>query len=93
MTASCTVTVKVPASSIKLNIRKLILKKGKKKTLKATVNPLETTDTVKWTSSNSTVASVTQDGVVKAKKKGYATIMAKTTSGKYASVEITVKSK
>lgn len=93
LTASCTVTVKVPASSIKLNIRKLILKKGKKKTLKATVNPLETTDTVKWTSSNSTVASVTQDGVVKAKKKGYATIMAKTTSGKYASVEITVKSK
>lgn len=91
LTASCTVTVKVPASSIKLNIRKLILKKGKKKTLKATVNPLETTDTVKWTSSNSTVASVTQDGVVKAKKRGYATIMAKTTSGKYASVEITVK--
>lgn len=91
LTASCTVTVKVPATSIKLNSTKFTLKKGKKKTLKATVNPLETTDTVKWTSSNSKIASVTQKGVVKAKKKGYATIMAKTSSGKTASAKVTVK--
>lgn len=91
LTASCIVTVKVPASSIKLNVRKLTLKKGKKKTLKAKINPLETTDTVKWTSSSPKVVSVTQNGVIKAKKKGYAVIMAKTTSGKYASVEVTVK--
>lgn len=89
--ASCIVTVKIPASSIKLNIKKLILKKGKKKLLKATVKPLETTDIVKWTSSNPKVATVTEDGVVKAKKLGYTTIMAKTTSGKYASVKVTVK--
>lgn len=91
LTASCTVTVKVPATSIKLNSTKFTLKKGKKRTLKATVNPLETTDTVKWTSSNSKIASVTQKGVVKAKKKGYATIMAKTSSGKTASAKVTVK--
>ncbi len=91
LTASCIVTVKVPATSIKLNSTKFTLKKGKKKTLKATVKPLETTDTVKWTSSNSKVASVTQNGVVKAKKKGYATIMVKTTSGKTASAKVTVK--
>lgn len=91
LAASCIVTVKVPASSIKLNVRKLTLKKGKKKTLKAKLNPLETTDTVKWTSSSPKVVSVTQNGVIKAKKKGYAVIMAKTTSGKYASVEVTVK--
>lgn len=91
LSASCIVTVKVPASSIKLNVRKLTLKKGKKKTLKAKLNPLETTDTVKWTSSSPKVVSVTQNGVIKAKKKGYAVIMAKTTSGKYASVEVTVK--
>lgn len=91
LTASCIVTVKVPATSIKLNSTKFTLKKGKKKTLKATVKPLETTDTVKWTSSNSKVASVTQNGVVKAKKKGYATIMAKTSSGKTASAKVTVK--
>lgn len=91
LAASCIVTVKVPASSIKLNVRKLTLKKGKKKTLKAKLNPLETTDTVKWTSSSPKVVSVTQNGVIKAKKKGYAVIMTKTTSGKYASVEVTVK--
>jgi Bacterial Ig-like domain (group 2). len=46
---------------------------------------------VEWTSSNLKVASVTQNGVVKAKKKGYATIMAKTTSGKSVYAKVTVK--
>lgn len=91
LTASCVVTVKIPATGIKLNTTKFTLKKGKKKTLKITLKPLETTDTVKWTSSNSKVASVTQNGVVKAKKKGYATIMVKTASGKSAYAKVTVK--
>ncbi len=91
LTASCAVAVKIPATGIKLNATKLTLKKGKKKTLKATLKPLETTDTVEWTSSNPKVASVTQNGGVKAKKKGYATIMAKTTSGKSVYAKVTVK--
>ena len=91
LTASCMVTVKIPAKSIKLNKQKLTLKKGKKKTLKVTVNPLETTDTIQWSSSNTKIASVSQKGVVTAKKKGYATIMVKTSSGKKAYAKVTVK--
>lgn len=91
LSTSCIVTVKIPAKSIKLDITKITLKKGKKKTISATLKPLETTDIVKWTSSNPKVASVNQKGVIKAKKKGYATIMAKTSSGKYAQVKVIVK--
>ena len=91
LSTSCVVTVKIPAKSIKLGITKVTLKKGKKKTLSATLKPLETTDIVKWTSSNPKVASVSQKGVIKAKKKGYATIMAKTSSGKCAQVKVIVK--
>lgn len=90
LTASCKVTVKIPAKSIKLNKQKITLKRGKKKTIKATVNPLETTDTIQWSSSNTKVATVS-NGVIKAKKKGNATIMAKTSSGKKAYVKVTVK--
>ncbi len=90
LTASCEVTVKIPAKSIKLNKTKITLKKGKKKTIKATVNPLETTDTIQWSSSNTKVATVS-NGVIKAKKKGKATIMAKTSNGKKAYVKVTVK--
>lgn len=90
LTASCKVTVKIPAKSIKLNKPKVTLKKGKKKTIKATVNPLETTDIIQWSSSNTKVATVS-NGVIKAKKKGSATIMAKTSSGKKAYVKVTVK--
>lgn len=91
LSASCVVNVKVPAKSIKFDVKKITLKKGRKKTIKATIKPLETTDSVKWTSSNPKIVSVNQKGVIKAKKKGYATIMAKTTSGKYAKVTVTVK--
>lgn len=90
LTASCEVTVKIPAKSIKLNKTKITLKKGKKKTIKATVNPLETTDIIQWSSSNTKVATVS-NGVIKAKKKGKATIMAKTSNGKKAYVKVTVK--
>lgn len=90
LTASCEVTVKIPAKSIKLNKTKITLKKGKKKTIKATVNPLETTDTIQWSSSNTKVATVS-NGVIKAKKKGKATIMAKTSNGKKAYVKVMVK--
>ncbi|MBQ9014992.1 MAG: Ig-like domain-containing protein [Firmicutes bacterium] len=69
------------------------MKKGKKKTLKATVSPSNAANkAVTWKSSNKKVATVTSKGVVKAKKKGKATITVTTKDGKKkATCKITVK--
>lgn len=91
LSTSCIITVKVPAKSIKIYTTKITLKKGKKKAIRAIVNPLDTTDVIKWTSSNSKVASVNQQGVIKAKKKGSTTIIVRTDSGKHAKVIVTVR--
>ena len=63
---------------------------GKTATLTATVSPSNATNkTVTWTSSDSSVATVT-DGTVKGVKAGTATITVKTTNGKTATCKVTV---
>lgn len=90
--AKCTVTVKpVKAKKITLNKKARTIKKGKFYQLKATLKPSNTTDTVKWKTSNKKIATVSSKGVVKAKKKGKCTITARTTSGKKVTCKITVK--
>ncbi len=86
MKATCEVTVKNP--SIKLNVNSMNIYKGKSKTLQVTKNGVS--GTVKWSSSNTSVVSVTSDGTVKAKKVGTAIITAK--CGSYsAKCKVTVK--
>lgn len=63
--------------------------KGKTLTLKATLNPSNTTDKVTWKSSNTKVATVSASGVVKGIKHGTCTITA-TINGKKATCKITV---
>lgn len=63
----------VNSSSIKLSSTKLTLKKGQSKYL--TVR--NANSTVKWKSSNKRVATVTANGLVKARRKGKAVITAK----------------
>ena len=97
--ATIKVTVKQPVTSVKLNKKSVTLKiKGnaKQKTviLKATVNPKNANvKSVKWTTSNSKIATVAQNGKVTAKKRGtcYITATAKDGSKKYAKCKITVK--
>lgn len=84
-------TIKIPAASIKLNAKKLVLTQGKKFQLKATLSPTQTTDSVKWTSTDKKIVSVSSSGLVIAKKRGIAFIVATTTSGKQKQVKITVK--
>ncbi len=69
------------------------LKKGKTLYLEAEVFPYDATQKVKWTSSRSSIATVSSSGVVKAKAKGTTVITAKATdgSGKKATIKITVK--
>ena len=90
--ATCKVTVKVPATKITLNKTSASVTVSKTVTLKATMNPGDTTDSVTWKSSNTSVASVSSKGVVTGKKAGTATITATTTSGKKATCKVTVKS-
>ena len=79
--ATCVVSVKkgvVAVTSVTLNKTTLNLTKGQSETLVATVNPSDATDkTVTWSSSDASIASVTQDGLVTALKSGTVTITAK----------------
>jgi uncharacterized protein YjdB len=89
---TCKVTVKaIKATSVKLNATKKTLKKGKTYTLKATVAPKNSTDTLTFTSSNAKVVKVSKSGKLTALKKGTATITVKTSSGKTAKCKVTVK--
>ena len=72
-TSSSTTTTKkkVKVKKIKLNKKKATLYYKKKLKLKATVTPKNATNKkVKWSVSRKKYATVTQKGVVKAKKKG-----------------------
>ena len=69
---------------------KATLKKGKKLTLKPVISPITSLQKVTYTTSNKKVATVTKKGVIKAKKKGTATITVKSGS-KSKKIKITVK--
>jgi len=90
-----TVKIKVidPKAPTKVKLNKtgtVKLKKGKTLQLKATVLPDTAETTLTWKSSKPKVATVTQDGLVKARKKGTTTITVKTKNGKTAKVKIKV---
>ena len=91
---NCNTSQPVPVTSVSISGSgvsngKLSLKSGASVQLTATVNPSNATDkTVSWTSSNDSVAKVS-DGKVIAVKAGTATITA-TAGGKTASVVVTV---
>ena len=92
--AQCKITVKQPVTAVKLNATAKALNRGGKFTLKATVSPSNATNkTVKWTTTNRKVATVTQTGIVTAKAKGTAYIRATALDGskKYAQCKVTVK--
>lgn len=76
------------AMTVKLNKTKATITQGK--TLKLSVSG--TKSTVKWTSSNKSVATVSSSGTVKAKSKGTATITSKVYNKKLK-CKITVKGK
>ena len=55
---------------IKLNRRKLTLKKGKSFRLKVTLTPADSQDKITYKTSNKKIATVGKKGKIKAKKKG-----------------------
>ena len=91
-TKSATVTVKVTpivAKSISLNKTSTNMIIGNSETIKATINPSNTTNkTVKWKSSNTSVATVDNNGLVTAVSTGTAKITATIDS---VSATVTIK--
>ena len=75
-------------AKVKLNKKKLVLTVGKKAKLKVK----GTKKKVKWSSSKKKIATVTKKGIVKAKKKGTAKIVAKIGKKKYT-CKVVVKAK
>lgn len=97
--ADLTLTVNVPepddavdVTGVKLNKAALTLTLGKSETLTATVSPDNATDKgVTWKSSDTSIATVDENGLVKGVKAGKATITATTSDGGYtATCEVTV---
>ena len=92
-TAKCTVTVVVKATKIKLDRTSIDVYRNSTVALKATLYPSSTTDkTVKWKSTNPSVATVTSTGIVSGVSKGKATIIAVSSNGlrAYAAVNVIV---
>lgn len=90
-TAKCTVTVKKKPSKITINVKSKSLKKGKTFRIKVKFPKNTYSYKLTYSSNKKKVATVSSTGVVKAKKKGTATITVKTFNGKKAKIKITVK--
>ena len=96
MKATCAITVAQWVTGISLNKTSLTLNEGEAETLVPTVSPSNAADkTLKWTTSDSSIAAVDENGKVTAVSKGNATIKAEANdgSGKYATCEVLVKKK
>ncbi len=94
VTASCNITVKIPVESISLNKTSAKVEPNKIITLVATINPSNATNkAVTWTSSNTSIATVSNTGVVTGKALGTVTITVKsvddTTKTKSCTVKVT----
>lgn len=90
--ATCKITVTIPATKVYLN-QSLQLKKGATLKLTASVLPTDSTDKLTWKSSNPKKVSVNANGKIKALKTGSATITVTTESGKTAKCKVTVVKK
>ncbi len=78
-------------TGLKINTSKITLEEGTSFRLNVIVLPNTAEDkTVMWESSDYDIATVTSDGVVKARRSGKATITAKTRNGKNVSCTVTV---
>ncbi len=82
---------KIKSKSVALNVGKATIGTGDIITLDAVMKPINSTDTIKWSSSNTKVATVNKYGVVTGVGEGKATITAKTSSKKKAKCVVTVK--
>lgn len=95
--ATCDVTVNkkdIPVTEVQLNKETMDLMEGDEERLVVTVKPDDATDkSVVWESSNETVVTVDQDGLVKAVREGDAQITVTAKNGASASCLVGVSKK
>ncbi len=89
--AVCTVTVKLPATAVKVG-NDLTLEKGKTHQLSAVLTPSNSTDGITWKSSNTAVVTVGKNGLLSAVGTGSATVSAVADSGVTGKINVTVTS-
>jgi len=90
LTASCTVTVRVPVTSVTLPELRVTLKVGDTYQLNPIITPVDATDkTVTFTSKSTAIVTVASDGLVTAIKAGSTTITIKA-DGKAITCAVTV---
>lgn len=78
--------------SIKINLKDLEILIGDTEKISATVYPENTTNkTITWTSSDENICKIDAEGNILANNVGEATITAKTSNNKQASMKVTVK--
>ncbi|EOU1691500.1 discoidin domain-containing protein [Clostridium perfringens] len=82
---------KVSAESITLEKTELKLNVNESEQLKAVLNPIESNDTITWTSSDESIAKVDENGVVTGIGKGEALITATIPNGKSATSKVIVE--
>ena len=89
--ASCNITVTTSITSLIVSPTSKTLKKDENVQLVAIKNPSTATEGIVWTSSNQSVATVNQNGLVTAKGFGTATITVRSSSGsKLATCQVEV---
>ena len=91
LTASCEITVKnIPPTGISLSPSSTTLAIGDTKQLNYTLTPFDASSDITWTTSSSSVATVSSSGYVTAKGVGSARITATTSNGLSSTCEVTV---
>jgi len=90
--ALCYVTVidEIAATGITVSDSEIYLLPGENKTITYTIKPANSTDSIKWSSSDEDIATVSSSGKITAKKVGVSTVTIMTTSGKTATVTVHV---
>ncbi|MGN1195430.1 MAG: Ig-like domain-containing protein, partial [Acutalibacteraceae bacterium] len=84
-TSSCNFTVYIPVTGVRLNSTDVTVAKGKTAMLTAKVLPSTASDnTVRWSSSDSSVVSVNSAGQLTGKKVGTAIVTVSSTDGNYS---------
>ena len=85
------VKVEIPVQSIELSEKSLSIKESETHKLEAIYTPTDTTQkNVKWSSSDESIAKISQDGTITALTRGKTTITATTENGTTASCDVTV---
>ena len=94
ITSKCVVTVLSPALAIKISDSRLSLEEGEEATLSASVFPSDATQsTLTWRSDKPEVATVDQDGNVRAVKAGVAVITVSVSETVFETCTVTVVSR